>query len=85
LELTNRSEQWISVRALREVEEPGKPTPNLPMQPGGTAEVNVTGELDKLSTPGARAIDRDPETAPVPVRVFVSYAREDERRLRDWT
>src|SRR6185295_18257346 len=41
LELTGLGEQWISVKALREVEEPAIPLQKLPIQPDGTAEVNV--------------------------------------------
>ena len=82
LELTGEGEQWISVRALREVEQPEKPTQKLPIQPDGTAEVNVPHELDKLEPAEARAIDRNPSIAPVPVRVFVSYAHDDERQLK---
>src|SRR4029077_6404671 len=58
------------------------PTQKLPVQPEGTAEVNVPRELDKLLPAEARAIDRDPASAPVPVRVFVCYAHEDERQLK---
>ncbi len=82
LELTGEGEQWIGVRALREIELPEKPTQKLPIQPEGTAEVNVPRELDKLVPPETRAIDRDPATAPAPVRVFVSYAHDDERQLK---
>jgi internalin A len=82
LELTGEGEQWINVKALREMEEPGKPTQRLPVQPEGTAEVDVPRELDKLVPSDARAIDRDPTTAPMPVRVFVSYAHDDERQLK---
>jgi hypothetical protein len=42
----------------------------------------VTRELNKLIPVEARAIDRDPAIAPVPVRVFVSYAHEDEKILK---
>lgn len=82
LELTGQGEQWIGVKALREIEQPGKPTQKLPIQPEGTAEVNVTRELDKLVPAKARAIDRDPANTPIPVRVFVSYAHDDERQLK---
>ncbi|NTV46488.1 MAG: TIR domain-containing protein, partial [Chlorobiales bacterium] len=82
LELTGKGEQWISVKSLREIEKPGILTQKLPIQPEGTAEVNVARELDKLVPPEARAIDRDPAAAPVPVRLFVSYAHEDERQLK---
>jgi hypothetical protein len=82
LELNGKDEQWISVKALREIEEPKKPKQRLPVQPDGTAEVNVSRELNKLSSPEARAIDRNPSTAPIPVRVFVSYAHDDERQLK---
>ncbi|AOS84001.1 hypothetical protein BIU88_07525 [Chlorobaculum limnaeum] len=82
LELTGEGEQWISVRSLREVEQPENPTQKLPVQPDGTAEVNVPQELDKLVPAEARAIDRDPATAPIPVRLFVSYAHDDERQLK---
>jgi len=82
LELTGESEQWISVKALREIEEPETPKQKLPVQPEGTAEVDVSRELNKLVSAEARAIDRDPKTAPTPVRVFVSYAHDDERQLK---
>jgi internalin A len=82
LELTGQSEQWISVRSLREVEKAGVPTQKLPIQPEGTTEVNVPRELNKLLPAEARAIDRAPETAPAAVRVFVSYAHEDEKQLK---
>ncbi len=82
LELTGEEEHWISVKALREVEQPEAPTQKLPIQPEGTAEVNVPRELDKLLPAEAREIERNPDAAPVPVRVFVSYAHDDERQLK---
>jgi hypothetical protein len=82
LELTGEEEHWISVKALREVEQPETPTQKLPIQPEGTAEVNVPHELDKLLPAEAREIERNPEAAPVPVRIFVSYAHDDERQLK---
>ena len=82
LELTGEDEHWISVKALREIEEPRMPKQRLPVQPEGTAQVNVARELNKLLPAEARAIDRDPATAPLPVRVFVSYAHDDERQLK---
>lgn len=82
LELTGAGERWIDVKALREVEQPNRPKQKLPVQPEGTAEVNVTRELDKLLPAEARAIDRAPNTAPAPVRLFVCYAHEDERQLK---
>jgi internalin A len=82
LELTGEGQQWIGVKALREVEEPGQHAQKLPVQPEGTAEVDVPRELDKLLPAEARAIDRDPASAPAPVRLFVCYAHEDERQLK---
>ncbi len=82
LELTGESEHWISVRSLREVEEPNILKQRLPIQPEGTAEVNVSEELDKLIPSEARAIDRNESKKPFPVRLFVSYAHEDERQLK---
>jgi internalin A len=82
LELTGEEERWISVKSLREVEQPETPTQKLPIQPEGTAEVNVPRELDKLLPAEAREIERNPDAAPVPVRVFVSYAHDDERQLK---
>lgn len=81
LELTGEGEQWIGVKALREFERPKKPKRRLPIQPDGTAMVDVPLELDKLVPAEARAIDRDPTLTPVPVRVFVSYAHDDEGQL----
>jgi hypothetical protein len=54
----------------------------LPVQPDGTAEVDVPLELDKLVPSEARAIDRNPLSAPAPVRVFVCYSHDDERQLK---
>ncbi len=82
LELSGEGGQWISVRSLREVEQPGVEKQKLPVQPEGTAEVNVPRELDKLLPAEARAIERAPETAPAPVRLFVSYAHDDEKQLK---
>jgi internalin A len=82
LELIGEGEQWIGVKALLEIEQPEKPMQKLPIQPDGTADVNVPRELDKLMPAEARAIDRNPATAPIPVRVFVSYAHEEERQLK---
>jgi len=82
LELTGEGAQWISVKALRDFEEPDKPKQKLAIQPEGTAEVFVSRELDKLVPAAARAIDRDPTIAPIPVRLFVSYAHVDERQLQ---
>jgi internalin A len=82
LELTDAEERWISVKALREVEQPAIPTQKLPIQPEGTAEVNVPRELDKLLPAEAREIERNPDAVLVPVRVFVSYAHDDERQLK---
>jgi internalin A len=82
LELSGKSERWIGVRALQEIEEPKKTKQRLPVQPEGTAEVNVSRELNKLLPAAARAIDRDPTNAPLPVRLFVSYAHDDERQLK---
>lgn len=82
LELTGDGDQWISVKALREVEEGDRPKQKMAIQPEGTTEVFVSRELDKLVPAEARAIDRDPSTAPAPVRLFVSYAHDDERQLK---
>ncbi len=81
LELTGESDQWISVKALREVEQPDNAKQKLPIQPEGTADVDVSKELDKIIPSEARAIDRN-QTTPIPVRLFVSYAHEDERQLK---
>jgi internalin A len=82
LELTGENDQWISVRSLREVEEPDQANQKLPVLPEGTAQVNVSMELDKIIPAEARAIDRDHSKSPVPVRLFVSYAQDDERQLK---
>jgi internalin A len=82
LALSGEEAQWIGVKALREVEAPDKPRQKLPVQPEGTAEINVSVELNKLLPAEARAIDRDPAIAPPPVRIFVSYAHDDERQLK---
>ena len=70
-------ERWISVKALRQVEQPENPKQLLPVLPEGVAEVDVSRELDKLLPAEARA-DADP----IPVRLFVCYAHDDERQLK---
>ena len=82
MKLTGDDQQWISVKALREVETPRRKKLTLAVQPEGTVEVNVPRELDKLVPSAARAIDRNPKKAPMSVRVFVSYAHDDERQLK---
>jgi internalin A len=82
LELTGEVDRWIGVKALREIEEPLEPTKRLPIRPDGTAEVNVPLELNKLAPVESRAVERDPTSAPAPVRIFVSYAHADERQLQ---
>jgi internalin A len=82
LELTGENDQWISVKALKEVEAINQAKQKLPVQPDGTAEVDVPKELDKIIPAEARAIDRDQSKSPLPVRLFVSYAHEDERQLK---
>jgi internalin A len=81
LQLSGENRQWIGVRALREVEIPGEPRQKLPVQPEGTADIDVAKELEKLIPSMAREIERNPDVAPLPVRVFVSYAHDDERQL----
>ena len=68
LELTGDDEQWINVKALRDVETPRRKKQKLPVQPEGTTEVNVPRELDKLVPSAARAIDRNPKKAPTAAR-----------------
>jgi internalin A len=82
IELTGEGERWISVKSLSEIEHPERPTQKLPIQPEGTADVNVSDELNKLVPPEARAIARNQDSAPVPVRLFVSYAHDDKRQLK---
>jgi len=82
LELTGEGDKWISVKALRDVEQPNQSKQKLVIQPEGTADVNVSMELDKIIPAAARAIDRDQTIFPIPVRLFVSYAHEDERQLK---
>lgn len=82
LELTGENDQWISVKALKDIEKPNQAKQKLPVQPEGTADVNVPKELDKIIPSEARSIDRNQSIAPLSVRLFVSYAHEDERQLR---
>jgi len=85
LELTGEGEQWISVKALREVEQPDRPRQKLPIQPDGTAEVNVPRELDKLVPAETRAIDRAPETAPPPCACSSATRTRTSGSSSDWT
>ncbi len=80
--LSGEAERWISIKALFEVERPDRPLQLLPVQPDGTAEINVAQQLDKVLPAYVRAIDRKSSAAPLPVRVFVSYAHDDERQLK---
>jgi internalin A len=82
LELSGDAQQWISVKALKEVERPDVPRVVLAVQPDGTAVVDVGRELDKLIPSKARAANQDPKTVVVPVSIFVSYAHDDERQLK---
>ncbi len=70
-------EYWIGVKALSAVERVNPSTQLLPVQPEGSVEVNVTAELNKLLPADARAHRKK-----IPVRIFVSYAHEDERHLK---
>lgn len=83
LELSGESDHWISVKSLRQVEGSTADQPQrLPIQPEGTAEVNVPAELNKLIPAKARSIERGRGSEVIPVRVFVSYAHDDERQLK---
>jgi hypothetical protein len=82
LELTGDNDQWISVKSLREIEQPNISKQKLPVQPEGTAEVNVPLELNKIIPYEARLIELDQSKTPIPIKVFVSYAHEDERQLK---
>ena len=82
LELTGDGDEWISVKSLREIEQPQIPKLRLPIQPEGTREVNIPEELDKIIPAETRAIDREQAPKPSPVRLFVSYAHADERQLK---
>jgi len=82
IELIGEAERWISVKSLSEIERPEAPTQKLPILPEGTADVNVSDELNKLMPAEAREIARNKDTIPAPVRVFVSYAHDDERQLK---
>ena len=85
LELSGEGERWIGTKALRDVEEPKTPTQKLPIQPEGTAEVNVSAELDKLVPPQARAIDRDPTTAPCPCGSSCATPMKTSGSSSGWT
>lgn len=83
LEISGFQDHWISVKSLCEIESPKKTQPQrLPVQPEGTADVNVSKELDKLVPENARVPNRDSIIENIPVRLFVSYAREDEGQLK---
>lgn len=77
-------ERWIGVRALREVERQAeKPIQILPVQPDGVVEVDVSQELNKLVPESVRVRERQPSAdEEVIVRLFVSYAHNDERQLK---
>lgn len=79
LELSGDKEQWIGVQALEEIAETKRGQQTLPVQPVGVAKVNVTRELEKLApSPSRRQVKKSDQE----VRVFVSYAHEDERQVR---
>lgn len=82
LELTGEGDQWISVKALKEIENPQFKIQRLPIQPDGVAEINIPLELNKLIPIEARAIDRKDSIVPAPVRLFVCYSHSDERQLK---
>jgi len=82
MKLSSVANRWIGVRALFEVEQADRPVQRLPVQPEGTADIDVAIELDKVLPSFARAIENKLSAAPPPVRVFVSYAHDDERQLK---
>lgn len=86
LELSGSGERWIGVRALREVErqaEKPRPIQILPVQPDGVVEVDVSQELDKLVPASVRVRERQHSSdEQVIIRLFVSYAHDDERQLK---
>ena len=82
MKLSSVAERWIGVRALFEVEQADRPVQRLPVQPEGTAEIDVAVELDKVLPSSARAIENKSSASPPPVRIFVSYAHDDERQLK---
>ena len=82
MKLSSVAERWIGVRALFEVEQADRPVQRLPVQPEGTADIDVALELDKVLPSSARAIENKSSAAPPSVRIFVSYAHDDERQLK---
>jgi internalin A len=77
LELSGDLARWISVKALQKIGEKARGVQTLPVQPDGTARVAVSKELEKLAPQRSKTIRR-----PRKIRVFVSYAHEDERQLK---
>jgi len=51
LKLTGEDKHWLNVKALREIEEPKTPTKRVPVQPSGTADVNVPSNWTNCTPP----------------------------------
>jgi len=75
--LEGHPEEWVSYEDLAVFEE--KRSEMLKRVGGEVVPVDVTGLLNETDVPGARQRDKMSPQAERPLRLFISYAHEDEK------
>ena len=80
VEMEDHRDSWVRAGKLRLLEEKGTKEVEEETKDGELATVMVTETLDGIESPQARAADR--ESAPPRMRLFVSYAHDDEKKIR---
>ncbi|MFM9961971.1 MAG: COR domain-containing protein, partial [Planctomycetaceae bacterium] len=80
VELDEHPDSWVRVGKLRRLEAKGTSETEEETKEGELATVHVTETLDGVESPQAREADR--ETAPPRLRLFVSYAHKDAKKIR---
>jgi len=80
VELAGHPGSWVRMKKLRLLEQQGEREIAEYVEEDELATVNVTDTLNDVESREARAAERDP--APARMRLFVSYAHEDERDIQ---
>ncbi len=80
VELDEHPDSWVPAVKLRKLEAKGTRETEEVTKESELATVNVTETLDGVESPQAREADR--ETAPPRMRLFVSYAHDDAKKIR---
>ncbi|MDH3659960.1 MAG: hypothetical protein OEU92_08020 [Alphaproteobacteria bacterium] len=79
VELEGHPDSWVGVGRLRKLEEKGREETDETTREGDLATVNVSETLDHVESREARAAERP--DAPQRMRLFVSYAHDDEKKI----